>query len=78
MNVEINVDDLLIAEQNSVQPELKYNIAATAETLLPSAQLLQHTPVSGSFYNTQSADLPSESTIFILSVRILVIFPFLL
>jgi hypothetical protein len=48
MNVEIKVDDLLIAEQNSVQPELKHNDAATDETLLPSAQLLQYTDVSGS------------------------------
>jgi hypothetical protein len=45
MNVEIKDDDLFIAEQYSVQPELKYNIVAIAETLLPSAQLLQHTDV---------------------------------
>ena len=45
MNAEIKVDDLFIAEQNSVKPELKYNIAATDETLLTTAQLLQHTHV---------------------------------
>jgi len=45
MIVEIKVDDLFVAEQNSVQPELKQNIAVPAETLLTSAQLLQYTHV---------------------------------
>jgi hypothetical protein len=45
MNVEIKVDDLLIADQNSVQPELKHNKATIDETRLTTAQLLQYTDV---------------------------------
>lgn len=45
MSVEIKVADLLIADQYSVQPELKLNIATTDETRPPSAQLLQDTDV---------------------------------
>jgi hypothetical protein len=48
MNVEINADDMITADKNSVQPELKCNIATKVETQLLSAQLLQDTEVVGS------------------------------